>query len=219
MPQSADRRPIWRGQLRLALVSCPVALYATKHERANLHFHLINPKTGHRVRTITRDAETDEDVSRSDLVKGYEFKKDHYLLLSDEDFADARTESSSVMKIEKFVEHRSINPIYFDSSYYLAPDSDGDDVFAVLREAIARSGMSALSRIVVSQRERVVLITLIEEGLVAHTLHEAKDLYEARPLFAGLKGQTPDPDMVKLAEQLIQRQTGTYDPGDFDDRY
>jgi DNA end-binding protein Ku len=79
------QRPIWRGHLRLALVSCPVALYSAKHDRATIRFNLINPNTGNRIRMITQDAETGEELSRRDLVKGYEFKKDTYLLLTDAD--------------------------------------------------------------------------------------------------------------------------------------
>src|ERR1700712_1614857 len=76
MPQ----RPIWRGHLRLALVSCPIALHSANHDRGSLHFNLINPKTGNRIRMITQDAETEEPLSRGDLVKGYEFKKDTHLM-------------------------------------------------------------------------------------------------------------------------------------------
>src|SRR4051794_23408261 len=115
-------RPIWRGHLRLALVSCPVALYNARHDRGNLRFHLINPKTGHRVRMITVDAETKEEVSRGELVKGYEFKKDHYLLMTEDDFESVRVDSSSTMTVEKFVPAESIDPIYYDSSYYVVPD-------------------------------------------------------------------------------------------------
>jgi len=110
------QRPIWRGHLRLALVSCPVALYSARHDRGDLHFHFINPKTGHRVKMVTLDAETDEELSRRDLVKGYEFKKDHYLIMSDEDFDAAKVESSSTMTVDKFVQAESIDPIYYDSS-------------------------------------------------------------------------------------------------------
>jgi DNA end-binding protein Ku len=216
----ADQRPIWRGHLRLALVSCPVALYAARHGRATLHFHLINPDTGNRVRMVTRDAETEEELSRSDLVKGYEVRKDQYVIITDEDFDHARTESSSVMKIEKFVPQDTINPIYFESSYYVAPDGEGgEDVYVVLREAIARTGMAAISRVVIAQRERVVALTLMEKGLVAHTLHEARDLNDAAAVFAHVPDAKPDAEMIKLAEQLISRQTGKYDPADFEDRY
>src|SRR5215475_3996706 len=97
-------RPIWRGHLRLALVSYPVALYNARHDRSNIRFNLINPATGNRIRMITQDAETGDEVQRRDLVKGYEFKKNQYVLLSDEDFDSVKVESSSVMTVEKFVD-------------------------------------------------------------------------------------------------------------------
>ena len=108
--------PIWRGHLRLALVSCPVALYNARHDRNTIRFNLINPETGNRIKMITQDAETGQEGQRRDLVKGYEFKKDHYLLLSDEDFDSVKVESSSVMTVEKFVEADSIDPMYYDSA-------------------------------------------------------------------------------------------------------
>jgi DNA end-binding protein Ku len=116
------QRPIWRGHLRLALVSCPVALYSAKHDRSTIRFNMINPETGNRIKMLTVDAETEKELQRRDLVKGYEFKKNHYLLLGDADFESVKVESSSTMTIEKFVEKNSIDPIYFNASYYLAPD-------------------------------------------------------------------------------------------------
>src|SRR5689334_16866040 len=97
-------RPIWRGHLRLALVSCPVALYSAKHDRNTIRFNLINPETGNRIRMLTVDAGTEEKLERRNLVKGYEFKKDHFLLLGDDDLNSVKVESSSVMSVEKFVE-------------------------------------------------------------------------------------------------------------------
>src|SRR5439155_26128409 len=113
------QRPIWRGHLRLALVSCPVALFSAKHDRSTIRFNLINPETGHRIRMLTVDGETDKEVQRRDLVKGYEFKKDHYLLLTDADFDSVKVESSSVMAVEKFVDAASIDPLYYDTAYYV----------------------------------------------------------------------------------------------------
>ena len=118
-------RPIWRGHLRLALVSCPIALHSVTRSSGDLHFHFINPKTGHRVRMVTLDAETDEELSRRDLVRGYEFEKDRYVLLDEEDFEQAKIEASSTMVVDKFVPRESIPPIYFNSSYYLAPGRRG----------------------------------------------------------------------------------------------
>lgn len=213
-------RPIWRGHIRLALVSCPVALYNARHDRGNLRFHLINPKTGHRVRMITLDSETDEELSRSELVKGYEFKKDHYLIMSKEDFDSVRVETSATMTVEKFVDAESIDPIYYDSSYYLVPDGDaGRDVYVVLREAIAQTGRVALSRVVMAGRERTIALMPMQNGMVAHTLHEERDLNSPQELFDGLPTGEPDPEMVKLATQLVDRQTGRYDAADVEDRY
>src|SRR4051812_22927158 len=197
-------RPIWRGHLRLALVSCPIALYSVVRGSSGLHFHLINPKTGHRIRMVSQDAETDEEVSRTDLVKGYEFEKDRYVLLDDDDFEQAKIESSTTLTIAKFVDVESIEPIFFDTSYYVAPDGDaGQDVFVVLRDAIRKSNVAALSRVVIARRERAVAMIASGKGLVCHTLHDPTDLWDAEPLYEDLGDVRAEPDMVALARQLI----------------
>jgi DNA end-binding protein Ku len=213
-------RPIWRGHLRLALVSCPVALFNARHDRAGIRFNLINPETGNRIRMITQDSETGEELARRDLVKGYEFRKNEYVLLTDEDFDSVRIESSSLMSIEKFVDLGSIDPVYYDSAYYLAPDGNaGRDVYAVLNQAIAETGKTALARVVISQRERTIAIRPTDDGLVAHTLYEERDLNSSKELFEGLEAIKTDPEMVQLARQLVQRQVGNYDAGDLEDKY
>src|SRR3954454_16366291 len=103
-------RPIWRGHLRLALVTCPVALHSVARSTGNLRFHFINPKTGNRVRMVTLDAETDQELSRRDLVKGYEFEKDRYILLDEKDFESARIETSATISVDKFVAREAIDP-------------------------------------------------------------------------------------------------------------
>jgi DNA end-binding protein Ku len=213
-------RPIWRGHLRLALVSCPVALWNAKHDRAAIRFNMINPETGNRIRMVTVDAETDQEVQRRDLVKGYEFSKNRYVLLSDEDFDSVKVESSSVMNIEKFVAVDSIDPIYYASSYYLAPDGHaGRDVYAVLHQAIAETGKVALARVVIGQRERTIAIRAAPGGLVAHTLDEQRDINDAKSILGDAAETKTDPEMVALAKQLIERQTTAYDPSDLEDRY
>ncbi len=213
-------RPIWRGHLRLALVSCPVSLHSVLRASGDLHFHFINPKTEHRVRMVALDAETDKEVPRSDLVRGYEFEKDRYVLLTDDDFANARVETSSTMTVGKFIARDTIHPIYFDTSYYLVPDgAAGLDVYVVLRDAIAASGMAALSRVVIARRERSVAILPFANGMVLHTLHEPRDLYAYDTLFDRIPRAKPDADMVRLARQLIERQAGKFAPTDIEDRY
>ena len=213
-------RPIWRGHLRLALVSCPVALYTAHHESSNLHFHFINPKTGNRVRTITQDAETEEPLSRRDLVKGYEFEKDQYVILDEEDFERARIESNGTMVVDKFVEREAIDPVYFNTPYYMAPDGKaGQDVYVVLRDAIAQTGRMALSRVVMARRERAVAIMPMDNGLILHTLYEEREITNPKSLFDKVPDDKPDEEMIKLARMLIDRQTAKFDPADMEDRY
>jgi DNA end-binding protein Ku len=213
-------RPIWRGHLRLALVSCPVALWNARHDRSAIRFNMINPETGNRIKMVTTDAETGKELERRDLVKGYEFRKNEYLLLSDDDLNSVKVESSAVMTVEKFVDSTSIDPVYYDSSYFLAPDGKaGRDVYAVLREAIAKTGMTAVSRVVISQRERTIALRPMGDGLIAHTLHEDRDLNSPKELFDGMAEIKTDPEMVQLATQLVQRQVGKYESADLEDRY
>ena len=214
------QRPIWRGHLRLALVSCPVALFSARHEREAIRFNMINPITGNRIKMVSQDAQTGDEVARRDTVKGYEFTKGQYVIITDEDMEGVRVESSGLIKVEKFVDAGSIDPIYYDASYYLAPDGKGsEDVYAVLREAIEQTGKVALTRVVIAQRERTIALRPMDGGLVAHTLNEQRDLNSAEDLFAGVRQIKLDPEMVTLATQLVERQSGDYDPSDLEDRY
>ena len=214
------QRPLWRGHLRLALVSCPVALYSARHERGAVRFHMINPATGSRIKMISQDAQTGEEIARRDTVKGYEFAKNQYVIITDEDFESVRVESSGLIKVDKFVDAASIDPIYYDSSYYLAPDGNGsEDVYAVLREAIERTGKVALTRVVIAQRERTIALRAFDGGLVAQTLNEQRDLNPAQPLFESVRNIKLDPEMVALATELVERQSEDYDPSDLEDRY
>ena len=215
------QRPIWRGHLRLALVSCPVALYSARHDRNSVKLNMLNPATGNRIKMVSQDSVTSEPVPRGDTVKGYEFSKGQYVVLTADDIDSVKVDSSSMMAVEKFVEAGSIDPIYYDSSYYLAPDGKGaEDIYAVLREAIVTTGKVALVRVVISQRERTVALRPGEgHGLVAHTLNEEQDLNSSAGLFDIVSNIHVDPEMLKLATQLVDRQTGQYDPADLEDGY
>ena len=215
-------RPMWRGQLRLALVSCPISLHTVHRGSTGLHFHFINPGTGNRVRMVTLDSETDEELQRGNLKRGFEFEKGRYVVLEEDDFDAARVDSSSLLVIDKFVPAAEIDPIYYDTSYYVAPDGDakqGNDVYAVLRDAIARTGRIALSRLVISRRERAVAIHPLGRGLVLHTLYETRDIADQALVFGSIPTGKPEADMVTLATQLIERQAGHFDPDDVEDRY
>ena len=140
--------------------------------------------------------------------------------MSDDDLDSVKVDSSMMMTIEKFVDTASIDPVYYNSAYYLVPDDDaGKDVYVVLREAIAKTGKTALSRVVIAQRERTIALRPMGDGLMAHTLYEDRDLNSSQELFDDLAGIKSDPEMVQLATQLVQRQSGEYDAADLEDRY
>jgi DNA end-binding protein Ku len=214
------QRPIWRGHLRLALVSCPVALYSAHHAEGTLHFNLLNPDTGNRIRMVTQDSETGDELARADLVKGYEAQKGNYIVVTEDEFDSVRVDSSDTIKIDKFLNASELDPVWFDSTYFMAPDGDnGIDVYEVLHEAFAQTGRVALSRVVIARRERPIAIRAYGRGFVVHTLHDSRDLNDPDPLFKPIPKKSSDREMVGLAVQLIERQDGTYDPADFEDRY
>ena len=209
------------GHLRLALVSCPVALYSARHERETIRFNMINPRPAAASRWSRRTRRPAKRCRARDTVKGYEYSKGQYVIITDEDLESVRVESSGLMKVEKFVDAASIDPIYYDASYYLAPDGKGsEDVYAVLREAISGPGKVALTRVVISQRERTIALRPMDGGLVAHTLNEQRDLNAAeRAVRATSREREARSGDGQLATQLVERQSEQYDPADLEDRY
>jgi DNA end-binding protein Ku len=161
-------RPTWQGHLKLSLVACPVALFTATESAADVHFHLINPKTNNRIKMITTDPDSGP-VQRSELVRGFEISKDEYVLLSDDDIKSVKLESTRTIDIERFVPAGEIDRIYLDHPYYLAPDGKvAQEAFGVIRDSLARSGRIALGRIVLSTRERFLALEPRGKGILAY---------------------------------------------------
>jgi DNA end-binding protein Ku len=212
-------RPSWEGHLRLSLVTCPVALYPATTEAETIRFNLINPATNNRIKMKTVDAGTGEEVSRGDLVKGFEVAKGEYILLDKDDFEAVKLESTRTIDIEKFVPRDSIDRLYWDAPYHLLPTGKtGTEAFAVIREAMKHKNMVALGRLVMSTRERICAIEIEQEGLLMTTLHTAE---EVRDIDEVARPQLPKPDkqMLAIAEKIIEQQSGDFDPAEFTDRY
>jgi DNA end-binding protein Ku len=207
-------RPSWEGHLRLSLVTCPVALYPATTEAETVRFNLINPATGNRIKMKSVDAGTGEEVSRGDLVKGFEVAKNEYVLLEKEDFE--KVESTRIIDIEKFVPRETIDRLYWDTPYHLVPSGKtGLDAFAVIRAAMEKKGMVAIGRLVMSTRERICGIEIEEAGLRLTTLRtaeEVRDLGQNTPL------PKADAQMLAIAEKIVEQQAGDFDPAEFVDR-
>ncbi len=212
-------RASWKGYLKLSLVACPVKLFpATSASAGKISFNMLHKDTLNRVQQKYHDPELGE-VDRADLVKGYQFEKDKYVVVTAEELEEIEIESSKTVDIDGFVDAADIDPIYFDSTYYLAPDGPiAEETFAVILEAMRKAGKVAIARIVLSGRERLVTVQPIEDGFRLTTLRSAKEIREASGALEPLKAKVA-PDMLAMAGQIIASKQAAFAPQDFEDRY
>jgi DNA end-binding protein Ku len=212
-------RAYWKGYLKLSLVSCPVKLYpATSSTAGKISFNLLHKDTLNRVQQRYHDPELGE-IDRSDLVKGYQFEKDRYVVVTPEELEGVEIESSKTIDIDGFVDTADIDPIYFDSTYYLAPDGPiAEETFAVILAAMKKAGKVAIARIVLNGRERQVTISPITDGFRLVTLRSSKEIREPSSALEKLNAKFPD-DMLAMAQQIIASKKTEFAPEQFEDRY
>jgi DNA end-binding protein Ku len=213
-------RAIWKGHLRIAELSCPVALYAAASTSDRVSFRTLNRATGNPVRREYVDAETEKPVERDDQVKGYEVGKDSYVILTPEEMATAVPESDKTLSVEAFLECGEIDTTYFDKPYYRAPADRGAlEAFALIREGMREKNAAALARAVLFRRVRTVLIRAQGPGLVANTLNFDYEVRPAREVFRRIPEPKIEDEMLDLAKHIIKTKSGTFDPAAFEDRY
>jgi DNA end-binding protein Ku len=212
-------RPTWEGHLRLSLVTCPVALYTAVERSADVHFNLINPKTNNRIRMQTVDAGTGKAVDRAGLVRGFAVSKNKYVLLDKEELDAVKLESTRIIDIEAFVDADSIDRIYWDQPYYLAPDGKtGIEAFAVIQAAMAKQKKVALGRLVLHQREHVCALEPRGTGVLLTTLRSHDEIRDSGEIFDRHLPK-PGAGMLDIAEKIIEKQEAKFDPAKFKDRY
>jgi DNA end-binding protein Ku len=217
--QNKARRPAWEGHLRLSLVTCPVALYTATERSADIHFNLINPKTNNRIHMQTVDAGTGESVDRSELVRGFAVSKNKYVLLDKEELDAVKLESTRIIDIEQFVDADTIDRIYWDEPYYLAPaGKTGVEAFTVIRAAMAKQDKVALGRLVLHQREHVCALEPRDSGILLTTLRTHDEIRDSGEVF-DRNLPKPDSRMLEIAEKIIEQQEAAFDPTRFKDRY
>jgi DNA end-binding protein Ku len=212
-------RPSWEGHLRLSLVTCPVSLFAATSEAQSVHFNLINPATNNRIKMKTVDAGTGEEVSRAELVKGFEVAKNQYVLLDKEDLESVKVESTHVIDIEEFVPAKSIDRLYWDTPYHLLPSGrTGVEAYSVIRAAMEKRGMVAIGRLVMSTRERICALEPRAGEIVLTTLRTNEEVRHLQDVGAPDLPK-PDPRMLEIAEKIVDQQKAEFDPSAFVDRY
>ena len=212
-------RPTWQGHLRLSLVSCPVALYTATSRTSDVSFNMLHKDTHNRIRMIPTDPELGP-VERSDIVKGYQYEKDQYVIVSQEEIDNVRLESTRTIDIDKFVDEDEIDRLYWNDPYYLVPDGKvAVEAFSVIREAMGRAGKIALGRVVMHQRERLLAMEARDKGIVAYTLRTYDEVKKPETLFDDIPDVKLDKGMVDIAARIIEQQEGDFDPTGFKDRY
>jgi DNA end-binding protein Ku len=213
-------RPYWKGYLKLALVSCPIALHAACSTAERIAFRQISKATRNRLRQQLIDEETREPVAPEDKGRGYEVAKGQYLIVDDAELDAIEIESTHTIEIDSFVPRAQIDQRFFDTPYYITPSEPvAQEAFAVIREAMRRKGMVALGRLVLSKRERVIALEAYAKGLLATTLRYPYEVRKAEDYFCDLPELTIAPEMLTLAEHIVDSKAADFDPLTFRDRY
>ena len=212
-------RASWKGHIRLSLVSCAVKMFPATSTSDRISFNQLHKDTHNRINMKPVDPELGL-VERSDLVRGYEYEDKQYIIIEDEDLDAVRIESNHTLNIEAFVDESEVDVIYQDAPYYLAPDGAmAEETFVVLREAMRKAGKVAIARLVLSSRERVVTIGARENGMFVTTLRNPNEVRGTAEYFGNIPVGNPDPEMLDLAEKLIEQKVTHFDPRAYEDRY
>ncbi|MFL6821710.1 MAG: Ku protein [Xanthobacteraceae bacterium] len=213
-------RAYWKGYLKLSLVSCPVALFPASSEREKIRFHQINKKSGNRIKYRKVDAETEDEVDASDIVKGYEVGKGEYIELEPEELEAVAIESTRTIEIDEFVPRKEIDELYLNNPYYVVPDGEvGQQAFAVIREAIRKEGMVALGRVVFTSREHVIALEPRGKGLLGVTLRYPYEIRKEDQYFDEIEDEKIPKDMLELASHIVETKSGHFNPDKFEDHY
>ena len=216
----APARAFWKGYLKLSLVSCPIALYTGTSATERVSFRQINKKTGNRLRQQLVDEVTREAVEGDDKGRGYEYAKNAYIPVDDDELDAVAVESKHTIEINSFVPREQIDQRYLDTPYYITPDGQvGQDAFAVIREAMRGKDTVALGRVVLAKRERVVMLQPRDKGLVATTLRYPYEIRDAKEYFDDIPDVKVETDMLKLAQHILQSKATDFDPLQFVDSY
>jgi DNA end-binding protein Ku len=213
-------RANWKGFLRLSLVTCPVALYPATSDTEKVSFNQINRKTGHRIKYAKVDADTGEEVSSEDIVKGYKVDTDTYIEVSKDELNDIALESTHTIEIDEFVPKTDIDNRYLIRPYYLVPDGKvGHDAFAVIRETIRSMNKVAIGRVVLTNREHIIALEPLGKGLMGTLLRYPYEVRGEKEYFDDIQDVKVTRDMLDLAKHIVEKKSGSFEPDRFEDHY
>lgn len=205
-------RAMWKGQLRLSLVSIPVELFSATRSGASISFRQIHKPSGKPIH-YQKVVEGIGPVDVDDIVKGYEYDDDRYVLLEPEEVDAVKLETKKTLELVQFVDTGDIPPLYFDKPYYLVPaDELAEDAYRVVRDALRTSNKIGLGQLALRGREYLVAVKPCGDGLLLETLRYADELRKADPMFSEISGKKADKELLDVATALIERKTAPSTP-------
>jgi DNA end-binding protein Ku len=212
-------RALWKGQIRLSLVSIPVEIHSATKTGARVSFRQIHGPSGRRVR-YEKTVPGVGAVKAEDILKGYELGDDEYLLLEKEEVDAIKLETKKTLELVQFVGLSEIPPLYYDRPYYVVPQDDlAEDAYRVVRDALRETDKVGLGQLTMRGKEHLCALRPCGDGLLLETLHYADEIREAAPLFADIEDDPADAELRDVATQLIARKTAAFDAEAYTDRY
>lgn len=216
MPAS---RPIWKGQLRLSLVSIPVEIFSAARTGARPSFRQIHEPTGkpiHYEKVVAGVGPVDKD----EIIKGFEYEKGDYVLLTDDEIDAVRLETRKTLELTQFVGACEIDPIYYDKSYFVVPSDElAEDAFRVIRDALRQTQKVGLGQLALRGKEYLAAIKPTGTGLLLETLHYEDEIRKSDPFFAQISSKKAESELLEVATALIEKKSAPFDAGAFKDHY
>ena len=208
---------VWKGYLSFGLVSFPIRLYAAARPDP-VHFHLLHKSDLSRVREVMFCAAEDKPLERSEIVKGFEYEKDQYVVIEPEDLEKVAPPTATVMEILQFVRMQEVDPIFLETSYYVAPEEAVSKPYSLLLEAMKETGYDAVAKVAMHGREHIVILRPRERGIMLHTMYFVNELHKSN------EADVPTPaefnkKEIELAKKLISTLAGKFNPEDYQDEY
>ena len=208
---------VWKGYLSFGLVSFPIRLFAAARPDP-VRFHMLHKKDLSRVREVFFCAAEDKPVERSEIVKGYEYEKNRYVVIEPEDLEKIAPPTATVMQILQFVRMEEIDPIFLETSYYVAPEESVSRPYSLLLEAMQQTKYDALAKVAMHGREHIVILRPADHGIVLHTMYFVDELHKANEV------KIPAPEKVDkreidMAKKLIETLAAPFKPDEFHDEY
>lgn len=207
---------VWKGHLTFGLVSLPIRLYSAARSES-VSFNQLHKTDNSRVKQILYCQAEDRPIERSEIVKGYEYERGRYVVIDEEDIRKVAPKTAKVMEILEFVKSDEVDPLYFESSYYMAPDDAGEKPYALLFDALKRTGYVGLAKIAMHNREHIVILRPGPRGILLHTMyyeHEIRSVEEFRTDLSLVKEKE-----IALATGLIEALAADFDPKKYRDTY